>query len=298
MSQPTSTTTVSFSKNFIAGGLAGTIGAAVTCPLEVVKTRLQSSLYTKQTVTSTGPQFVWQHIRGVFDALVHIKRTEGVRALWKGLVPNLIGVVPARSIYFSVYQTSKHKYLDYMKESSFVHMLSAATAGTSTAIVTNPIWLIKTRMQLQQQNSLYKNSFDCLKQVIKNEGIKGLYRGFSASLLGLTESTLQFVMYEYFKQQITRKREIRWIETTAIASCSKLLAAILTYPHEVIRTRLRQQPVNGEVVYKSIVQSTKLIYKQEGIVGLYGGMTAHLLRVVPNAAILFLSYEVIIKLLS
>jgi solute carrier family 25, member 33/36 len=66
----------------------------------------------------------------------------------------------------------------------------------------------------------------------------------------------------------------------------------------VIRTRLRQSPVNGVLKYTGIVQSLKLIYKQEGVHALYGGMTAHLMRVVPNAALLFLSYEIIIKLIE
>jgi solute carrier family 25, member 33/36 len=227
----------SFSKNFVAGGLAGTIGAALTCPLEVVKTRLQSSLYQKEIVRGNIVSYTTRHIFGVVEALVTIKRTEGIRALWKGLGPNLIGVVPARSIYFSVYTKGKHFYTSLIgKENSLVHTISAATAGTTTAVFTNPIWLIKTRMQLQSESAgvLYKNSLDCFKKVVKTEGVKGLYRGFTASLLGLTESTLQFVTYEFFKGRVSKEKKPTWIDTTVIASSSKLFAAILTYPHEVV----------------------------------------------------------------
>ena len=70
---------------------------------------------------------------------------------------------------------------------------------------------------------------------------------------------------------------------------------MITYPHEVLRTRLRQAPENGIHKYTSLVQSAKLILKEEGVAALYGGMTAHLMRVVPNAAILFFTYELIIK---
>ncbi|KAJ3373233.1 hypothetical protein HDU91_000946 [Kappamyces sp. JEL0680] len=282
--------TTNFGSHFIAGGLAGTIGATILCPLEVVKTRLQ----------------------------------EGVRALWKGLTPNLIGIVPARSIYFSVYSKGKELYtrMNHGVENSGVHMVSAATAGIATALCTNPIWLVKTRMQLQSEAAVknsglvtYRNSFHCLQTVLREEGVRGLYRGLSASLLGLTESTFQFVMYEYFKAAMLKTHKSRdsaathlsrnasrltvgWIETTTAASTAKLIAAVVTYPHEVIRTRLRQTPENGVRKYTGLWQSAKLIYQQEGVVALYGGMTAHLLRVVPNAAILFLSYEVIVRFLE
>lgn len=64
------------------------------------------------------------------------------------------------------------------------------------------------RMQLQSNTGtrIYKNSLDCFMQVAKKEGVKGLYRGLSASLIGMSESTFQFVMYEYFKQTALKKR--------------------------------------------------------------------------------------------
>ena len=197
----------SFVQNFLAGGIAGTIGAAVTCPLEVVKTRLQSSLYQSSTVQLK--QSIFQHFKGVIDIIVSTSQKEGIGALWKGLGPTLVGVVPARSIYFGVYTKSKGLYTRYYgSETSLVHMASALTAGTCTSFLTNPIWLIKTRMQLQNNQStrLYKNSFDCFKKVIKQEGVKGLYRGLSASLIGMSESTFQFVMYEYMKGKTMESR--------------------------------------------------------------------------------------------
>ncbi|TPX69239.1 hypothetical protein SpCBS45565_g02575 [Spizellomyces sp. 'palustris'] len=314
--------------HFAAGGIGGTVGAAITCPLEVVKTRLQSSLYrsTEPTVSLRNPlRAIWVHTKGVVTLLGMIRRQEGIRALWKGLGPNLIGVVPARAIYFAVYSQGKHAFtiMNNGRETPLVHMLSAASAGIATATCTNPIWLIKTRMQLQSENpqlkaaAKYRNSFHCLYLVLREEGIRGLYKGLSASFLGLTESTLQFVTYEYLKKHWVEKRRLErlqalpvserqttflsktpsdWFDTFAAAAIAKLGAAIITYPHEVLRTRLRQTPENGIVKYKGLVQSAKLIYMEEGLGALYGGMAAHLMRVVPNAAILFFCYELVVSI--
>lgn len=63
---------------------------------------------------------------------------------------------------------------------------------------------------------------------------------------------------------------------------------------KVLRTRLRQLPVEGGVKYKGLVHCFRTILKEEGIRAFYGGITAHMMRVVPNAAIMFCCYEVIL----
>lgn len=68
---------------------------------------------------------------------------------------------------------------------------------------------------------------------------------------------------------------------------------------KVVRTRLRQAPMqSGQLKYTGIVQCVRLVFKEEGMVALYGGLVPHMLRVVPSAAIMFGSYEFILKLLG
>ena len=76
----------------------------------------------------------------------------------------------------------------------------------------------------------------------------------------------------------------------AIAKAGAILA---TYPHEVVRTRMREQATNGVFKYNGFMQTLNMIAKEEGAKGLYGGMWIHLGRSVPNAAIMFTSFELI-----
>lgn len=260
-----------------------------------------------------------------------IYQHEGFRALFKGLGANLIGVVPARSINFFVYGNSKRILNEHFnpegKENVWtIHIAAAATAGIATGTATNPIWLVKTRLQLDKNKAShdplhgrqYRNSWDCVKQTVRHEGIKGLYRGLTASYLGVTESTMQWVMYERMKLALARREARRlatpgyqrrflddaeeWGGKFSAAAFAKLIAAVVTYPHEVVRTRLRQAPTvitdTGKVTvkYTGLVQCFKLVAKEEGMAGLYGGMTPHLLRAVPSAAIMFGVYEVFLRL--
>ncbi|PQE06148.1 Histone-lysine N-methyltransferase ASH1L protein [Rutstroemia sp. NJR-2017a BBW] len=323
--------------HFVAGGVGGMTAAAVTAPLDVLKTRLQSDFYQAQLAQSRLAKGISPHthlsplrsgllhFRETFQILFSVHRIEGWRSLFKGLGPNLVGVVPARSINFFVVGNGKRIIGDYTgagPESAWVVCCAAALAGITTSTVTNPIWLIKTRLQLDKSvaersgdvvKRRYKNSWDCIKQVVRGEGVRGLYKGMSASYLGVTESTLQWVLFEQGKSWMARrnqrialsKREkniwdktIDWTGTLFIAGGAKLVAALGTYPHEVIRTRLRQAPSeNGVPKYTGLVQCAKLVFKEEGMVALYGGLTPHLLRTVPSAAIMFGMYEGILKVL-
>ena len=301
--------------------------ATLTSPLDVLKTRLQSDFYQAQIARSRAvrgvphpssmslPRSALLHFRETFQILFSIHQVEGWRALFKGLGPNLIGVVPARSINFWAYGNGKRiisEKFNNGQETAWVHLCAAAGAGIVTGTATNPIWLVKTRLQLDKSNAeksgtqsvrQYKNSFDCVRQTLRSEGIRGLYRGLSASYLGVSESTLQWVLYEQMKGYLRRRQEaliasgrdatlwdqtVGWGGRIGAAGSAKLFAAVITYPHEVVRTRLRQAPMqNGRSKYTGLVQCFRTIFREEGMVSLYGGLTPHLLRVVPSAAIMF-----------
>lgn len=246
--------------------------ATLTAPLDVLKTRLQSDFYQAQLQQSRlakgiSPHAHLSHFRSgllhfqeTFQILGSVHRVEGWRALFKGLGPNLIGVVPARSINFFVVGNGKRIIADYGnngKEDAWVVLCAAAMAGIVTSTVTNPIWLIKTRLQLDKDvvakagmaaTRTYKNSWDCIKQVVHKEGIRGLYKGMSASYLGVTESTIQWVLYEQMKKSLAKREEnimlsgrpknlwdrtVEWTGNVGAAGGAKLVAALATYPHEV-----------------------------------------------------------------
>ncbi len=144
-------------------------GAIITSPLDVVKTRLQSDLYRQRSTQKAAPTTATQK-GGVFQSarrlayhfvetgylLKEISTTEGPRALFRGLGPTLVGVIPARSINFYTYGNGKTLIAERFnggKETSLVHLSAAALAGVVTATATNPIWVVKTRLQLDSRRN-------------------------------------------------------------------------------------------------------------------------------------------------
>jgi len=292
--------------HFVAGGIGGAVGVVCTSPLEVIKTQLQGK--NSNLLVVNKPKFMPTTVYSLY----HLVQRDGVRGLWKGLGPHLLGVAPARAIHFSTYNMTK-SLLNKMgfKDGPMLYLTSAISAGSAVAITTGPIWLIKTRMQLQtslknfNEGTQYRSFYHCCLSIIREEGPLGFYKGLGASLISVSESAFQFVLYEGFKNQIIQAKlkqgendpELNTSEYLMSAGISKLIAAISTYPHEVIRTRLREQSAPGvPPKYRGVIQGMIVIAKEEGLRGLYGGMGPHILRVVPNSCIMFLTYEFILDL--
>ncbi|KAJ6658324.1 hypothetical protein lerEdw1_020596 [Lerista edwardsae] len=302
--------------HLVAGGFGGTAGAILTCPLEVVKTRLQSSSLALRPFCL--PMVQLQGVNGtllrpglpsvgVLELLRTILEKEGIRSLFRGLGPNLIGVAPSRAIYFAAYSQAKEKLNTvFVPESKKVHMLSAACAGVTSATLTNPIWMVKTRMQLEARakSEQHRNALQCAMRVYHTEGLRGFYRGITASYAGVSETIIHFVIYEALKQRLREHRPLLapgllfssqsqdFLGLMAAAAVSKTCASCIAYPHEVIRTRLREEGCR----YRSFVQTLQLVVREEGPSALYRGLLAQMFRQIPNAAIVMVTYELIIHL--
>ncbi|KAJ7324893.1 hypothetical protein JRQ81_017913 [Phrynocephalus forsythii] len=304
--------------HLFAGGCGGTVGAILTCPLEVVKTRLQSSsitLYISEvqlnTMNGVSVNPVTRVSPGPLRCLKMILQKEGPRSLFRGLGPTLVGVAPSRAIYFAAYSNCKEALSNVFEPDSFqVHMISAGVAGFTSITATNPIWFIKTRLQLDARNRGERrmSAFECIRKVYKSEGFKGFYRGMSASYAGISETVIHFVIYESIKQKLMEYKSASAIDEEdesvrepsdfagimMAAATSKSCATSIAYPHEVIRTRLREEGTK----YRSFFQTFSLLVREEGYRSLYRGLITHLIRQIPNTVITLTTYEVVVYLLN
>lgn len=103
-----------------------------------------------------------------------------------------------------------------------MHMLAAAESGALTLLLTNPIWVVKTRLCLQCDASNcteYRGMIHALGQIYKEEGIRGLYRGFVPGMLGVSHGAIQFMTYEEMKNAYNEYRKLP-IDTKLVSRCS------------------------------------------------------------------------------
>jgi solute carrier family 25 protein 33/36 len=198
-----------------------------------------------------------------------------------------------------------------MREGSVPNaLISGLAAGVSSNTLTNPIWMVKSRLQLLADSTAGQKAYtgyrDVVKSIFREEGVGGFYKGISASYWGCLEGATQFMIYEQIKTKLIAQQNVRREEqglrpTDKLSQLSYFLSAavakgaasIITYPHEVARTRIREQARNGVFKYNGMWHTIGVVAKEEGWKGLYSGMGVHLMKVVPNTAIMFLTYEVV-----
>ena len=302
------------SLDLVAGGTAGATATVVTYPLEVIKTRLQSSTFNvgtanprlplfcrgqKVNLSIVSPMTPVRHAT-LFSFAGQMWQREGYALFSRGLAANVMAVSISKAIYFPVYSCCK-RFLGKSRDQSehvIIHSSSAAIAGFISCTVTNPIWFLKTRLQLDC------NKHNWLKmpmaiEIYKREGIRAFYSGLAASYLGITETILHFTIYEHLRGLLRQRETSRPSSSSArsylsdcmlAAAISKTIATVVAYPHEVFRTRTREK----ENIGKPFITLFRNILRNDGWKAFYSGLGTHLVRQVPHSAILFLTYETII----
>ncbi|ESQ34219.1 hypothetical protein EUTSA_v10007992mg [Eutrema salsugineum] len=282
-----------------AGATAGAIAATFVCPLDVIKTRLQV-LGLPETPTSGKRGSV------IITSLQNIVKNEGFRGMYRGLSPTIIALLPNWAVYFSVYGKLKDVLQSSDGKLSIgANMVAAAGAGAATSIATNPLWVVKTRLMTQGIRPdviPYKSVMSAFSRICHEEGLRGLYSGILPSLAGISHVAIQFPAYEKIKQYManmdnTSVENLSPGNVAIASSVAKVLASVLTYPHEVIRAKLQEQGQmrNAETKYLGVIDCVKKVFRSEGIPGMYRGCATNLLRTTPSAVITFTTYEMMLR---
>ncbi|KAL0580389.1 Carrier protein, mitochondrial [Marasmius crinis-equi] len=157
-----------------AGIVARSLISTVASPLELIRTNLQS------TPVSAGQPHT---LRSVLTSIYGLARSQGPLSLWRGLGPTLWRDVPFSGLYWAGYESCKRTFARYGREGAWVAFVSGAVSGTSAALVTSPLDVIKTRRQALVMSSSeapqVTSSFRLIQQIIRTEGASALFAGLT-----------------------------------------------------------------------------------------------------------------------
>ncbi|KAF0714150.1 Aste57867_4021 [Aphanomyces stellatus] len=279
-------------KHCVAGVAAGGFSTAVLYPLDLVKTRYQ--------VHENSPK----PFRSLAHAFASIVRTDGaaptrryhVRGLYEGMSPALYGTTISWGLYFLFYEHAKSFYEQHPAiPASVGHFAAGIQAGAMCVPLTNPIWLVKVRMQVQATHATavpYTSMTNALQRIVAEEGALALYKGVVPALLLTTHGAFKFVAYEWLKKEYQTNvgSTLSIPHSLAMGALAQAFASTATYPYQVIKTRLQQGGIWADK-YKGTWDCTKQIYQHEGMRGYYKGLTPNLIKVLPTGALIFAVYE-------
>lgn len=271
--------------HFLSGGIAGVVSKTVVAPLDRVKILLQTK----------NPRY---YGLGVFRTLVKINETEGVQALWKGNGATIIRVFPYAAIQFMSYEKFKKLIIPQDgKKNSLLHLTCGSLAGATAVIFTYPLDLIRARLAAQVEVDRYRNSFHGLREMYRQEGPTSWFKGMRATLQGIVPyAGINFSVFETLKFYSPKdeRGELPPIWKLICGGIAGPVGQTVSYPFDTVR---RRQQTWGfaqgtqEVIQKSTWVVMKQILREEGIRGLFKGISINYLKATPTVGITFFVYE-------
>uniref|UniRef100_A0A672HPR8 Solute carrier family 25 member 13 n=1 Tax=Salarias fasciatus TaxID=181472 RepID=A0A672HPR8_SALFA len=243
---------------FTLGSVAGAVGATAVYPIDLVKTRMQNQ-------RSSGSLVEELMYKNSFDCFKKVVRYEGFFGLYRGLVPQLLGVAPEKAIKLTVNDFVRGK--TRQKDGSVplaAEILAGGCAGGSQVIFTNPLEIVKIRLQVAGE--ITTGPRVSALSVIRDLGFFGLYKGSKACFLrDIPFSAIYFPCYAHTKAYLTEEDGTigpgKMLFAGALAG---MPAASLVTPADVIKTRLQVAARAGQTTYSGLTDCFWKILREEG----------------------------------
>lgn len=317
-------------RNTLAGAGAGIISAIIVCPLDVLKLRIQSQSTPKGGIpkykgTFSGLRLIWKEegIRGLFRGLpITCMSYIADRAIWFGCYHRFT------QYFHESFEKNNSNYPPQFTPllSTISASIICMTLGNPFWVV-RARWMIQPTCSsisgganYPKLSVRYSSIPDVFSKMYTHEGARSFYNGFVPSLFGVFHVAVQFPLYEYMKvfminaksrnsPDVTRiyadeknSESLSGLEILFASATSKMIASVTTYPHEVIRTRLQIQQISPKnsnsldapilnTKKQGIISIVKKIFREEGKLGFYRGLSTNLIRTVPASALSLWGFE-------
>jgi len=238
--------------------------------------------------------------------MVHCFKTtiaeEGLGGLYKGVQSPLIGLTFFNAIQFLSYGQTKTLLLSFNKPDEPLsikqYILGGAIVGFTVAFIESPIDFLKSQLQVQYGPvKKYNGFFDCASKIAKEGGIRGMYQGFSATMIRDVPATaVYFGLYEYLRNVLKGpKEDVNNLPAWKLLSAGGIAGMgywVSTFPLDVVKSTIQTDHTDpAKRKYKGWLHAVNSIMAQQGVKGFFRGFAPCLIRSFPANAACFWAYE-------
>jgi solute carrier family 25 oxoglutarate transporter 11 len=237
-----------------------------------------------------------------FHAAANIAKQEGITGMYKGLTAGLLRQATYTTTRLGVYQSLEEKYRksNGRPPQFYAKAALAAASGGIGALVGTPAEVALIRMTSDgrlppNERRGYKNAFDALYRISKEEGVLTMWRGVQPTVIrAMVLNTAQLAGYSQSKESLIRTGYFK--EGAALHFVASFLAGFfctaVSIPVDITKTRLQtMRPVNGVYPYKGTLDCAVKVIQKEGALALWKGFTPYFLRLAPHTVITFMIFE-------
>jgi len=279
---------LSFLENFGLSGVAAVTSKTVAAPIERVKLLIQ----TQDAMLKSGA--LTEPYTGVANCAKRVLATEGLGPFWRGNSANCLRYFPTQALNFAF--KGKIKSLFKQKESDIFaarlgkNVAAGGIAGAMSLCVVYSLDFARTRLASDLKGKDGKRQFtglaDVYKQILKAEGIKGMYRGFNISCVGIIiYRGFYFGLYDT-AEPLIKKVSDNFLVKFCLGYVVTVSAGLLSYPIDTIRRRMMMTSGAGTVKYNGSFDAAGQILKNEGVTSFFKGAGANILRGAAGAGVL------------
>ncbi|KAI9048138.1 hypothetical protein LZ554_007933 [Drepanopeziza brunnea f. sp. 'monogermtubi'] len=289
----------------LSGAGGGILSMALTYPLITLSTRAQvESKRADSDFLSTVQRIV---------------QREGITGLYAGLDSALFGISVTNFVYYYWYEWTRSGFEKAAvtagraskRLTTVESMIAGAIAGSATVMLTNPIWVVNTRMTTRKKNKetvegllpgsvapRQPTTIGTLMALIKEEGPLALFSGVAPALVLVINPILQYTIFEQLRNSIEKRRRVTPTIAFLLGALGKLFATSITYPYITVKSQMHVAGRDGGK--ENMMQAMRRVINEEGYAGLYKGIGPKVTQSVLTAAFLFafkdVLYEQTIKL--
>lgn len=203
----------------LTGGLSRIMAAMISCPVTVVKTRMELVGASDVGV----PRY-----NNTFHALRMIAKTEGLRGLYRGLGPTLLSNAPFSALYYLFYTRLRNKLsTGDTPPSTLVNFASSSVAAIAATLITQPADVVRTRMQLNLATAAVssakgaggstKNTLELIGYIARSQGMSGLFAGAAPRMVKRSlQTALVWTMYEELMPRLSLMKS--WVSEKVATS--------------------------------------------------------------------------------
>ena len=272
----------------LAGGaVAGAVAKTVIAPLDRVKINFQIE---KRVFT----------FREGIKFLVYSYQNHGLISLWRGNSATLARVIPSAAINYASHEQFKRllhvETNEDKKKNPHRSFVAGSLAGVVSTTATYPLDLARARMAVSMSRQ-YGSLTHVFQLTVREEGLRGLYRGYGATILGVIPyAGTGFFVYETLKRihfETIGDHDIKATERFICGAIAGLCAQTASYPLDIVRRRMQTR-----TQYRSIVGTLKHVRSKEGIIGgLYKGLSLNWIKGPVAVGISFTTFDLLTKFL-
>ncbi|KAM6557268.1 hypothetical protein CsatB_004287 [Cannabis sativa] len=281
-----------FSVDFAIGGVAAVISKSAAAPIERVKLLLQNQGEMVKRGQLRTPYM------GVGDCFQRVFREEGFFSFWRGNQANVIRYFPTQAFNFAFKGYFKSKFGCSKEKDGYLlwfagNLASGSAAGATTSLFLYHLDYARTRLGTDaREHSVngqrqFKGLIDVYRKTLSSDGIVGLYRGFGASIMGITlYRGMYFGIYDTMKPIIlVGPLEGNFLASFFLGWTITTVSGVCAYPFDTLRRRMMLTSGQSSK-YRNAVHAFREIVRLEGYMALYRGVTANMLLGVAGAGVL------------